>query len=302
MSKHSFSSTIVQSDTALSKNRIGQILQQHPLSTFFVLTYLIAWSVYAIQAGLFPFQLPEPISDFLVNWAPGFAAIIVVAALGGLGGIRALLRPLLKWRVSLEWYTVALFLSPLLVFAAIGISLLFGGPTPQFSRTFGPQLALLPVLLFFNMGEEIGWRGFALPRLQARQSALVASLVLGVVWGFWHAPKFFLTGQLANELLFFLVFMVSIIAQTILMTWVYNNTGGSLLLATLFHFSSDAFLTFFLPAWVSPSGVPHIFAIMTLLQVGVAILVVMHYGPSHLSRQPKKAATVIIEAEKERVL
>ena len=278
------------------------LLKRSPLTAFFVLAYLIAWSIYAIQSGLLPFQLPEPISDFLVNWAPGFAAIIVVAAIGGLNGIRALLRPLLAWRVSLQWYTVAIFLPPLLVFAAIGVTVLFGGPAPQFSQMFSPHLALLPILLFFNLGEELGWRGFALPRLQARQSALVASLILGVIWGLWHAPKFFLTGQLASELLFFLVFLVSILAQTILMTWVYNNTGGSLLLATLFHFSSDAFLTFFLPALVPPSEVPLIFAIMTLLQVGVAILVVVNYGPAHLSRQPEKAATVIINVERERVL
>ena len=234
-------------------------------------------------------------SDFLVNWAPGFAAIIVVAAISGLGGIRALLRPLLAWRVSPGWYSVALLLSPLLVIAAIGISLLFGGPVSQFSRTLSPHLALLPILLFFNTGEEIGWRGFALPRLQARQSALGASLVLGVIWGLLHAPKFFLAGQGASALPFFLFFLISIMAQTILMTWVYNNTGGSLLLAVLFHFSSDAVLTFFLPAWVQPSGVPIIFAIMTLLQVGVAVLVVVRYGPARLSRKPTTAATTVVE-------
>ncbi|MGZ3630369.1 MAG: hypothetical protein ACXVDN_22265 [Ktedonobacteraceae bacterium] len=172
------------------------LLKRSPLTAFFVLAYLIAWSIYVIQSGLFPFQLPEPISDLLVNWAPGFAAIIVVAAVGGLVGIRALLRPLLAWRVSLQWYTVAIFLPPLLVFAAIGITVLFGGPAPQFSQMFSPHLALLPILLFFNMGEEI----------------------------------------------------------------------------------------------------------VTLLQVGVAILVVVNYGPAHLSRQPKKTATVIINAEREGVL
>jgi membrane protease YdiL (CAAX protease family) len=149
--------------------------------------------------------------------------------------------------------------------------------------------------LFFNTGEEIGWRGFALPRLQALQSALGASLVLGVIWGLWHAPKFFLAGQGASALPFFLFFLISIMAQTILMTWVYNNTGGSLLLAVLFHFSSDAVLTFFLPAWVQPSGVPLIFAIMTLLQVGVAVLVVVRYGPARLSRKPTTAATTVVE-------
>ena len=302
MSKNSFSTTTIQSDNDMAKIRRGWILQQHPLSIFFVLAYLIAWSIYAIQVGLLPFKLPEPIADFLVNWAPGFAAIIVVAALAGLDGIRRLLRPLLRWRVSLQWYTVVLLLPPLLVFTAIGITILFGGPFPQFSQVFGPHLALLPILLFFNMGEEIGWRGFALPRLQARQSALVASLILGVIWGLWHAPKFFLTGQLSTDLLVFLVFMVSILGQTILMTWVYNNTGGSLLLVTLFHFSSDAFLTFFLPALVPSSDVPIIFAIMTLLQVGVAILVVVNYGPSHLSRQPKRVSTALTKLEREAMM
>jgi membrane protease YdiL (CAAX protease family) len=271
------------------------LLKRSPLIAFFVLAYLIAWSTNLVQAGLLPFQLPLPLSDFLVNWAPGFAALIVAAAIGGLGGVRTLLRPLLMWRVSLGWYSVALLLPPLLVFAAIGLSILFGGPIPQFSRTFGPQLALLPILLLFNMGEEIGWRGFALPRLQVRQNALNASLVLGVIWGLWHAPKFFLAGQGASALPFFLGFLVSVIAETILITWVYNNTGGSLLLATLFHFSSDAFLTMFLPAWVSPSGIPLTFALMTLLQIVVAVFVVVHYGPARLSRKPMTIATGGIE-------
>jgi membrane protease YdiL (CAAX protease family) len=302
MSKNSFSTTTVQSANDRTKIRAGGILQRHPLSTFFGLAYLIAWGIYATQAGLLPFKLPEPIADFLINWAPGFAALIVVAALAGMRGIGNLLRPLLRWRVSLQWYTVALLLPPLLVFAAIGITMLFGGPSPQFNQVFGPHLALLPILLFFNLGEEIGWRGFALPRLQARHSALVSSLILGVIWGFWHTPKFFLTGQLTIDLLVFLAFLISIIAQTILMTWVYNNTDGSLLLVTLFHFSSDAFLTFFLPALVPPSEAPIIFAIMTLLQVGVAVLVVVNYGPAHLSRQPKKAVTITIKSEREGVL
>jgi uncharacterized protein len=271
------------------------LLKRSPLIAFFVLAYLIAWSTNAIQAGLLPFQLPLPLSDFLVNWAPGFAALIAAAAIGGLGGVRTLLRPLLMWRVSLGWYSVALLLPPLLVFAAVGLAVLFGGPIPQFSRAFGPQLALLPILLLFNMGEEIGWRGFALPRLLVRQNALNASLILGVIWGLWHAPKFFLTGQGASALPFFLGFLVSVIAETMLITWVYNNTGGSLLLATLFHFSSDAFLTMFLPAWVSPSSVPLTFALMTLMQIVVAVSVVVHYGPARLSHKPTRAATGGVE-------
>ena len=125
------------------------LLKRSPLLVFFVLAYLIAWSTNLVQAGLLPFQLPLPLLDFLVNWAPGFAALIVATAIGGLGGVRTLLRPLLMWRVGLGWYSVALLLPPLLVLAAIGLSVLLGGPLPQFSHTFGPQLALLPILLLF---------------------------------------------------------------------------------------------------------------------------------------------------------
>jgi len=112
-----------------------------------------------------------------------------------------------------------------------------------------------------------------------------------VLWGTWHAPKFFLAGQGGSAIPFFLGILVSVIAQTILMTWVYNHAGGSLLLATLFHFSSDAFLTFFLPAWVSPSGVSLIFALMTVLQAEVAVLVVVR-----LSRKPTSATTARVES------
>ena len=93
-------------------------------------------------------------------------------------------------------------------------------------------------LLFgvFTNAEEIGWRGYALPRLQARHSALVASLVVGVVWAFWHVPKFLTAGGGQDDSSFWL-FLVGTVATAVLFTWVFNSTGGSLLTVTLLHAS-----------------------------------------------------------------
>src|SRR5262249_26869872 len=154
----------------------------------------------------------------------------------GRAGVRALLARYGIWRVGLGYYGVALLLPFLLLLGAILISTLLG--------TFGQAVPPLPVVVttiivalvfngIFNQ-EEIGWRGFAPPRLQARWSALQASLVLGVIWGLWHLPLFLTLGT-PNAQLPFLGFLLNVMAQTILLTWLFNSTRGSLLLCQLLH-------------------------------------------------------------------
>lgn len=144
----------------------------------------------------------------------------------------------------------------------------------------------------FTNGEEIGWRGYALPRLQARHGALIASLIIGVVWGFWHVPKFLMAGS-AQDYSFW-VFLLDTTAKAILFTWVYNNTKSSLLLVTLFHAAINT-ADVFLP--IIPAAIGDVRP--TLIAIGLhclaAIIVVIVTGPARLSRSQTAPAEVIGE-------
>ena len=162
----------------------------------------------------------------------------------GRAGIRALLRRFLVWRVGVRWYAVALFGPAALTLLAIGIYVLLGGTAPDFTHPLVREFLGRPsrwwyaaaVWLLFGIltnGEEIGWRGYALPRLQARYGALAASLIIGVVWAVWHLPKFWTAGSAQTYP--FWMFVLAMLPEAILYTWVFNNTRGSLLLVTVLH-------------------------------------------------------------------
>jgi membrane protease YdiL (CAAX protease family) len=120
--------------------------------------------------------------------------------------------------------------------------LLLGAPTPV---ALGQLSILEPILFFLVVGEEIGWRGYALPRLLATRSMLSASLILGVLWGAWHLPTFFIPG-LPQHSIPFSAFMLLTIAYSMLFTWMYLRTAGSVLIATVFHGSINFSQGFFL--------------------------------------------------------
>jgi membrane protease YdiL (CAAX protease family) len=138
------------------------------------------------------------------------------------------------------------------------------------------------VILLISLGEEFGWRGFALPRLQERFSALNASLVLGVVWGFWHFPGFLIGTGVPLDLPFG-VFLLWTVLATVLMTWIYNNTGGSILSAILFHSAANATFNYLplLPEWAGQGTTFDVFLGLVLLAV---VAVVARYGARRLVR------------------
>jgi membrane protease YdiL (CAAX protease family) len=229
-------------------------------------------------------------------FGPFFAALITTGIYDGTTGFRTLFRRLLLWRAGLQWYLFVLFWPVLVSLAKTVLAVLLGGSVPDFSQPpfvrlyplppelssanpfiFLPFVFLQQTLIGSSMGEEIGWRGYALPRLQARQSALGASLVLGIIWGVWHLPLWLTKGHPLSET--FLGWTVlGILADAVLFTWVYNNTRGSLLLALLFH-TSIAITGLFLS-----SAEPHA-PVGTALSWGVAVVVIVVFGPKRLSRE-----------------
>jgi membrane protease YdiL (CAAX protease family) len=140
-------------------------------------------------------------------------------------------------------------------------------------------------LLTFGLGEELGWRGYALPRLQKRRSALTATLILGVAWAFWHLPAFFYKDTyVAMGLMAGLpLLLISILAASIVFTWLYNSTPGSLLMVILFHAVFD-FLS------VSRAGGDNVAVIMSAVVMVWAVLVVILFEPANLVHEKKQTA------------
>ena len=225
------------------------LLARHPLVFFFIIAYAGTWLLelpYILSedgAGLLPFSSPllkwtSPVTIFT---GPFLAAFIMTGVTEGRAGIRRLLRRFVLWRVGLGWYLFVLVGIPAILMLSV---IVLPGALGSFQglATLAPlTLLFLAVYGFFlsgPLGEEPGWRGFALPRLQSLHGPLVGSLILGVLWALWHLPLFFTPW---NTLTTFnvVVFVLATTCLSIIYTWVFNNTKGSLLLAILLHWSFD---------------------------------------------------------------
>jgi membrane protease YdiL (CAAX protease family) len=172
------------------------------------------------------------------TFGPLVAAMVVSAQQGGRAELRSLLGRVVRWREAPIWYGVA-FLGPLvLTLGAIALHVVMGGQMPSLGALIGalPIVLIMFVymLIFFALGEEVGWRGYALPALQARYSALISSVILGVMWTLWHLPVFFNPEMYYSDLPFGL-FLAYLIPFTILISWLFNSTGGSVLMAIIVH-------------------------------------------------------------------
>jgi membrane protease YdiL (CAAX protease family) len=208
--------------------------------------------------------------SILIPLSPSLIAILVTVIAFGRQGLRAMFKGRVVGALNLGWSLVALLLFPVVAAAGLLIHSFFGGPDLGLRTTsLFPQVI---VILLISLGEEFGWRGFALPRLQERFSALNASLVLGLIWGFWHLPGFLIGTGVPLDMPFAMFLFWTVLA-TILMTWVYNHTGGSILSAILMHSAANATFNYLplLPEWVGQLTTFSIF--LGLLSVFVAVVV-----------------------------
>jgi membrane protease YdiL (CAAX protease family) len=227
----------------------------------------------------------------LGSLVPSSVAVLLVAVLHGKAGVRKLLRRLLMWRVGFGWWVAVVLLSTLPL-GAVGLSIVFGGDAPDVTTTIPGAVVLFVLFIFPGSagGEELGWRGFALPHLQTVRSALDSSVVLGVAWGVWHLPLY-LTGADIRPLSLFAPWVVLTVATSVIYTWLYNGTGGSLLIVVLFHAASNVFLAVFV---VDPfeDQLTQPFLILVALMIVVASVVVAATGPATLSRARPKQVEV----------
>lgn len=258
----------------------------HNLAIFFVLTFGLTFGAWlmAMTTGL------TALFDFGL-WGPALSAILLTAVTRGKPGLKELFRRLLLWRVPVRWYLIIFFGWPAIMILG---TLLFAWMTHQpidlqWNRWASSLAYLLssPVLGFWAC-EEIGWRGFALPRLLERWSALFSSIVLGSVWWLWHLPYFVGANGISPGFYPFVIYTISV---SILMTWVFNHTQGSVFVATFFHFWINIYSG--LQADKLPLADPGgEMMIQNLLLAGVALLVVMRYGYQRLARERKQVARV----------
>ncbi|MFO0561982.1 MAG: CPBP family intramembrane glutamic endopeptidase [Polyangiales bacterium] len=212
-------------------------MQQRSTTRFFLWAYALTWlpqlpSVLA-RRGV----IAGPPEKYLAlaglgALGPMIAAVIESAREDGREGVRALFRPMKRWSMAPYWYAVALLLPGALLAAGLaGYGLVTGrDPGPLLYPPIEPERIVAAAL--FPLGEEIGWRGYAQPRLTASRGPLAASAIIGALWAFWHLPMFDLA---ALPLRVMLSTLPMFIAGGVLFTWLYVRTGGSLLLAVLLH-------------------------------------------------------------------
>ena len=281
-----------------------EFLKRHSLVIGITLIFLYTWTIDLSNSGVLPFKVPFAVA-LTVGWGFIFVSLFMTWLTLGKDEMVRLFKRFFLWRVNWKWYLIAILLLPALQFASVLLTAWLTGVPADYNhpmiREVGPLSSPLPLLvipwILFEIlvnGEEMGWRGYILPRLQAKYNALVSSLILGVVWSVWHLPKFFGTGTSGGRSFFW--FTIYIMSAAVLYTWLYNNSRGSLLLVTLFH-ASDNTAGMFLPILFAAMGgiVPNL---MIVLYILAAAVVAIAAGPTRLSRtEPKQIQEKFHEQE-----
>ncbi len=264
-------------------------IKKNPLPAFFVLANIISWILWSPLFASAQGIIAAPVSPY---WhlaggiGPMMAAIIVTGITTGSSGLRDLTDRMFRWRVGLKWHVVAWFSPIILYITASVIIRIVWGAWPNIGR-FGqtdefPQLPLLVYwianILFYGWGEETGWRGFALPRLQKGRTAWSATVILSVFWAIWHLPLFgFAMKMNMGEAV---GWYISILLGAVIFTWLYNSGRGSILIAAVFHGTADIVFT-------SPSP-GDLAAIIGVLMTLWGIIIFFIYKPAALSCSGKK--------------
>jgi uncharacterized protein len=273
-------------------NAVISLVRQHQVVAFVGLTYVISWSIWIsmIVGSMSIASLSGSVLNALAIAGPSVAALVVAIGLGG-SQFHDLVAGLSPARLSTRWVVTALTLPLVMLAIAFIIAVAsFGTAAPTFSIALVGVVAFEFVRILFlggPLGEEIGWRGFALPRLQASRTAFEASILLGIVWGLWHIPLYFVPGTGQYETLAagthpaFGIggFIGWTIGLSVLFTWLFNQTRRSLLIVMLFHAAVN--LAVFLPSALGSTG------IVSLLNVAatwlVAIIVTWRFGRATLA-------------------
>jgi uncharacterized protein len=278
---------------------IRAFIERHPLLSYFALTFAISWGGFVLVVGPGGFPGTGSQFDTLTTFVvlamlagPSVAGLLLTGLVDGKADLRELLSRLLEWRVGARWYAAALLTAPILAAAvlfALSIS------SPIFTTDAKTSLVLTSVVagLIGGFFEELGWTGFAVPRMRLRYGVLATGLVVGVLWGAWHLLQILWVGGTYSGglplVLFLILYFFSGVAQLtayrVLMVWVYDRTGGSLLLAMLMHTTLIVGTIFiFTPLATGVAFLTYTWVLAAALWVAVGAVAGANGG--HLSRQP----------------
>jgi len=252
---------------------------------FFVISYAWTWLLW-LPSVLSPTGYSDPLLFIMFiggAYGPFVGSFSMTFLDEGMEGVKNLGRRFWNLKTSRLWLLISLVLFPILYGASFIIAFLVEGTVPVLVWLSDPSMLLYIVAIsFFGGGfaEEFGWRGYALPRLQAKWNALISSLILGLIWAFWHFPVWYIEGDSHQGSPFFL-FALTIVFLSILFTWVYNNAEGSILAAVALHTTYNIMTKLGL---LSPVGG----VIYIILFFGLTLVVIPVFGYKKLIREAPK--------------
>jgi membrane protease YdiL (CAAX protease family) len=253
---------------------------------FFTLTFILSWLIWIPLAlshfHIGPFQIPEVISNIvrlLGVLMPAASAVLLTARNGGRSAIRGLLSRLALWRVHWKWWLAAVLVQPILLgTAGLAVNWLSGRAEihAEGLTSMGALIANVIFLLIATLGEEIGWRGVALPALQQRHRAAQASVILGLLWATWHLPFWLLLDTFDQFGLAYIgMNFLFVLPLTFYITWFFNHAQYSILLAVMFHLTFNTVNTALFPVTTQMGA----FGILIVLECIVALIISGHLEP-----------------------
>jgi membrane protease YdiL (CAAX protease family) len=283
-----------------AEGRVSATVSDRPVRqaiTFVGVTFAVSLAVYlpivASARGWIPLDVPPSLSALGV-FGPAVATMLLLVRERGREGLSTLVRDATARAFGARWWVVTLVLPPALLGAMYAVYRLVGGShhttstVATFSEAGLAALVAVPVMVLVIValayGEEAGWRGYLLPRLQTRWSALTASLLVGVVWFLWHVPLLFLPGD-QNGAMPLPLLAAFVLASAVLYTWLYNNTGGSVLAVTLLHGGLNVWGQF-VAVHPAETGDPVSGAVMAGVVTILAGVLAAVYGVRTLAREP----------------
>ncbi|MCS7222106.1 MAG: type II CAAX endopeptidase family protein [Anaerolineae bacterium] len=263
---------------------------------YLLVSYAFSWTFWIPSAlAAHGVAFPTELVDFLASplnpaaFGPFFSAFLLTFLRQGGKGVLQLLKRGLDFRFKKIWLAPILLLPFVLFGGSVWVSILAGIRPIDLSVVSNPTYALMGFfVIMFTAGplqEEFGWRGYALPRLQSRFSALVSSIILGFFWWLWHLPAVFIPGRfMTDNLAVFLSLLVVITLTAILFTWIYNNTKGSVLAAILTHTAMNWSIWSAMPSM--EMDLPTSGFMIAFLAVAVLVIIEI-WGAAYLSREQK---------------
>lgn len=254
-------------------------LKKYRIIIFFALTIIIGWFPWYTNTG----------GGSVFFLGPALAGLISGALADGKQGLKSIWRRMTRWRVNIRWYLIVLFLPVVVLLAAVGVHVTLGGTAPQFPLLKQDQhlvlfllaMSLIPTQSAFL--QELGWRGYALEKVQEKWGPLIGTLILGTIFGAWLLPEFFREGSAQvsmGGLGYYPWFILMEIGQSLFMTWVYNSTGKSSLLAgylvhAMFNTWPIVFLTNMVPGEPFPVFDVALFRVAPVVVALAAIILVL---------------------------